>query len=284
MCPVEEIINSPGCEWMPAAEEVEGGLVVLGDPRLGVEGFTPCRNIAAASSQGGTGNLRSVQGWRKGALAFEEEQQTVCESWCAGGNGMQGVCPRRPVSCSGVAGRTAQPEAAMPESKLRARNGECRQLMMQVRVQQGCQARNNGFVMTLLWTRGAICGWRTAFGATHKRGEAARPIECPPDQEELAKKTMAVSEVGQMVANEGWGPERHPQDEETLLSFGLRLVTCPDGGVRGEGLSTRGCNASFIPNPSFGSAEAETGMFLKKFFERLVQGDDPVGFLEGRAA
>ena len=66
MCPVEEIINNPGREPLPAAEDVEGGLVILGVPRLGVEDRTPCRNIAAASSQGGTGNLRSVQGWRKG--------------------------------------------------------------------------------------------------------------------------------------------------------------------------------------------------------------------------
>ena len=76
MCPVEEIINISGCEPLPAAEEVEGGLVVLGDPRLGVEGCTPCRNIAAASSQGGTGNLRSVQGWRH-CLAADE---VVCRS------------------------------------------------------------------------------------------------------------------------------------------------------------------------------------------------------------
>ena len=80
-----------------------------------------------------------------------------------------------------------------------------------------------------------------------------------------------------MVVNKGWSPERHSQNEETLLSFGRFLVTSPDGGVRGEGLNTRGCNASFIPNPSFGSVEAETGMFPKKFFQPLVQGNDPVG-------
>ena len=200
-----------------------------------------------------------------------------------GCNGMQGVCPRRPVSCGGVAGRTAQPEAAMPESKLRARNGECRQLIMQVRVQQGCQARNNGFVMG---GSKPCCGrgGQHADGILRpgrRTGEEKQPgrLGVPQARKSLQKRTMAVSEVGHMVANKGWSPEWHPQDEETLRSFGLRLVTSPDGGVSGEGLNTRGCNASFIPNPSFGSVEAETGMFPKKFFEPLVQGN-PVGLAQ----
>ena len=74
-------------------------------------------------------------------------REAGCESWCAGCTGSQGICPRCPVSFGAVAGRTAQPEAAMPESKLRARHGECRQLVMQVGVQQGRQTRTNGSVV-----------------------------------------------------------------------------------------------------------------------------------------
>ena len=69
--------------------------------------------------------------WRKGALAFEEEQQTVCESWCAGCNSTHGVCPRRPVSCGGVQAALRNPRppcrrASCARATASAGNSSCR--------------------------------------------------------------------------------------------------------------------------------------------------------------
>ena len=139
--------------------------------------------------------------------------------------------PKTPSKLRWRAGRTAQPEATVPESKLRARNGECRQLIMQVRVQQGCQTRNNGSVMS---GSKPCCG----RGGQHADGilrprrrtvEEKQPgrLSVRQARKSLQQSLTAVSEEGQMVLNKGWSPERHSQNEETLLSFGRPCIASP---------------------------------------------------------